>query len=133
MILTDFTFSIIIAVALSIALTGLLEWRRPGENSFLANLGFVFVLLFLFAWAGGVWLTPMGPMMWGGYWVSFLVFPVLVGLVMAMLIPPNRPKNRREQIAQKQRVKAASTALGVFFWLTSLGLVAMILIHYLIR
>lgn len=127
MILTDFTFSIVIAIAMSIALTGVLKWRRPGKNSFLSNLFFVFVLFVLFSWMGGVWLMPMGPMMMGRHWMPFLVVPVLVVFLMLILVP--LPRSRDIEKGDP----GLSTALGIFFWILTLGLTAMIVVHYLAR
>jgi zinc transporter ZupT len=39
------------------------------------------VLVFLAAWAGGIWIGPVGPAILGVYWLSFFA----VGLVFALL------------------------------------------------
>ena len=40
-----------------------------------------FGLVFLAAWAGGIWIAPVGPRILGVYWLSFFI----VGLVFALL------------------------------------------------
>jgi hypothetical protein len=93
------------------------------------------LVLFLFTWAGGVWVGPYGPTLWGLSWMSFLFFGLLFAFLMAAASPANPPRNREEAIAQRKEAKDAETmavvALGFYFWFLLAGLIMAIIIHYL--
>ncbi len=130
MFFLDFLVALVIALVLSLILTGIFGWRRRENDAFAGSLLFVFFMFFLFAWAGGVWLTPFGPAMWGGHWAAFLLVPLFIALLLGALIPPTKPRSRREAAVQAEETAAADTALGAFFWILIIGLAISILVHY---
>ena len=73
MFFTDLMFALVLAMVLSILLPGAYGWKRPGQEVVWDNMIFLFFLIFLFAWAGGVWLPQFGPVWRGGYWLPFLL------------------------------------------------------------
>ncbi len=89
------------------------------------------LLLFLFTWAGGAWVSPYGPTLWGAYWVPFLFFGLIFAVLIAAAVPSRPPRNRREAIEQARAESDAETAtaisLGIFFWLL-MALLALALI-----
>jgi hypothetical protein len=92
---------------------------------------FLFFLIFLVAWAGGVWLPPFGPVLLGGHWLPILFTAFLVVLLLLALIPPRPPRSRREAIQQAEQQMGSESALGVFFWILVIGLSIAIIVHYL--
>ncbi|MFP4250107.1 MAG: hypothetical protein ACLFU7_10645 [Armatimonadota bacterium] len=89
--------------------------RAPGP---MAGFLFFAFILFFAVWAGAVWITPIGPEMWGVPWVTM----VLVGLIIAMIIaavaapvPPEPTAPDREGIAPPA---SAGWGCGLLFWLT---------------
>lgn len=133
MFFLDLLVALVIALVLSLILTGVFGWRRRENDAFAGSLLFVFLMFFLFAWAGGVWMTPFGPVMWGAHWVAFLLVPLFIALLLAALIPPSRPRSRRRAVVQAEESAAAdtATALGAFFWVLIIGLAIFILAHYI--
>ena len=90
--LFDFFFALAIAGIVTALFALLLGRRGPWASSPL-----FFLLIFLAAWAGGVWITPVGPSVWGLYWLPFLVVAVLFALLLAAVTPPERtPQSRIE-------------------------------------
>jgi hypothetical protein len=90
----------------------------PWENIFSH-----FMLIFLISWAGGVWLSPVGPPLWSAYWLPFL----LVGLVVALLlaaVPLGRKRESTVELVdvkrEKKEEKAALLVMGTFFWILAL-------------
>ncbi len=123
----------VVAALLAVLLTATLGRRGPGPW---AGFVFFFVLLFLATWAGGLWVLPWRPMMWGGVpWLSFLVVGVLVALLLAALLPGRvaeaPPVETREPTAAESAVAGVGLAVGVFFWLLMLGLVVAIVVNYI--
>ncbi len=63
--------------------------RGPGESL----LAF-FTVLFLGTLAFGVWAQPVGPRAFGFPWLSFLIVAIVLGLLVAASVPPNRGGRR---------------------------------------
>lgn len=93
------------------------------------------LVLFLFTWAGGVWVGPYGPTVRGFSWLPFLCFGLIFAFLMAAAVPPRPPRTRREAIEQAQAKREAETmtaiALGFFFWILLAGLIVALVVHYL--
>lgn len=97
--------------------------------------GFVwfFLVVFLGAWAIGLWVEPVGPPLWGVAWVPILIGALLIALLIAA-IPPAEPAPRRaaatDPVADVETAAAAS-AIGLFFWVLLMALVLVILLSFL--
>ena len=113
-------FAFIVAVVVAASLIAVFR-RRPW-----INIWIVLVILFLGTWAGGVWLKPFGPPLWGDYWLSFLAVGLFIGILLAAIAfmhpRPDEIEERREQEAE--------TALGVFFWVLMIGLIFAVIAFY---
>lgn len=57
----DALVALIIAVVLAAILVAGLGWRAPAYRFALPSIAFVFLILFLATWVGGVLLQPFGP------------------------------------------------------------------------
>jgi hypothetical protein len=125
-----FFVDLLFALILALIITGIfvLALRTPGPW----GLWWVFLLvIFLAAWAGGLWITPFGPM-WGTVsWLPFLITGLLVALILAAASPPRQPRTPRQAIAQERAEEAAFLALNVFFWVLVVGLGVAIILAYL--
>jgi hypothetical protein len=86
MFLREFLVAAVIGLVLSAAFA--LSARRQGPRS-----GFLWLFLFLLAatWAGGIWLSPFGPSVWGVRWLQFLAAGLFV-LALMVLFKPKRPR-----------------------------------------
>jgi hypothetical protein len=137
MFFVELVFALVLAVVLSLLLTGGLGWRRPGQGVFWSNVIFLFFLFFLISWAGGVWLPSFGPMLWGGYYLPFLLTALIVVLVLLAIVPPRVPGLRRGESVDQRVVSrenpVVERTLGVFFWVLAVGLCTaiVIVIHYI--
>lgn len=149
MFAVDFMVALVIALLLSALFVAALGWRRPGtagDDQAGGALLFFFVLL-LATWAGGVWLTPFGPPVFGVIWLPFLVVGLLVALTLAALVPTGEerwrwPRTRGEaqamgRTATTQREASYAAAqvaagLGLFFWLLVVALALLVLLAYVV-
>lgn len=128
MFFADFLFALCIALLLSAIFTLVFGRRGPWESVLV-----FFLLVFLASWAGGVWLSPFGPVLWGSYWFPFLVAGFVIALVLASM-PPGRSESTVdlvEQAEEEREAKALLSALGIFFWILILALLAAIIFGYL--
>jgi hypothetical protein len=131
MVWTEVLFALVIAVLFAAILSCVFGWRHPSRSEPGSAVLFLFLLLFFSAWAGGVWLAPVGPALWGVYWMPFL----LVGLLFALLIlaasaPGRRPRSAKEAVERAEEAEAAGVVFSIFFWALLLSLIAAIVIRY---
>jgi hypothetical protein len=123
MLWVEIILALVIAFVMAAIFVPLLGWRRPGtraEEGWGAAFLFLFLLLFLATWAGGAWLSPFGPTVWGVHWLGFLLVGIFVMLLIAAVIPPAR--RSRLPSAEGAEAEAESKAavimgVGVFFWI----------------
>jgi small-conductance mechanosensitive channel len=97
----------------------------------------VFALLVFFgAWAGGIWITPVGPTILGVYWLSFfavgLIFALVLEAIAAFHSRPARPGSSETRMDEKEEHEIESV-LGTFFWILLLAFIGAIVLGYLHR
>lgn len=133
MIVLELLFAFIVALILSTLL--MLIW---GCESTRTGFLCVFLIIFLGSWAGGVWVRPFGPLLWGIHWLPFLSSGLIVALLFAVSAPQKPPRNRRETLKMLDRIrreeglkKATYITLSIFFWVLLFVLIAAIIIRYL--
>ena len=88
MIVVEFVFALIVsmicaALLLPFAARSRLRSRYPRLEP--VSIFVILLILFLATWAGGIWLVPFGPRLWGVAWASFVVVGLVVALLMAAL------------------------------------------------
>ena len=128
MFFAELLFAFVIALLMAGVLMALLGRGRPGAEGLGVSFAFLFLVLFLATWAGGVWITPFGPPVWGIAWVPFLVVGIIVALLLAALLPPRRQP--RESGAPEAETAAGAAVLGGFFWALVLALAVVVIVRY---
>jgi len=121
----EFFFAILIALLLTAIFA--MGFRRHGWGT---GLVFFFLILFLATWAGGLWISPFGPVAWGVHWLSFLLVGIIIGLLLTALIPPvERPPYPESEARLKRRPRGdKATMMGIDAFLVILILVLIIAI-----
>jgi hypothetical protein len=137
MFFIEMLLALTLSIVLSIALTKLFYRKGPGPLS-----GFLFfiIMLFLFIWAGGVWLAPIGTPAWGVYWAGFVVIGFFAALLIAALSPDSRDEldsavsDLREADLQGPDVKRTVIIAGfsLIFWVIVALLLVAIISHYVV-
>ncbi len=132
MFIGELILAFFVALIVALLLGGLMGWERPGAPGGPASVLFLFAIIFLATWAGGVWLVPFGPIMWGVAWLPFVAVALFVALLVAALVPPRR---RRATVTEEQKMEKragdeAEAVLTGFFWVFVLALVAAVIIGY---
>lgn len=123
MALLEFIILIIIAIVIgSIFYYG---FRRRGPW----NLLWVFIILFLVAWAGRLWIVSTTTVHWGYAWVPVIFWVLLIALLITGLAPKEEkrtPQNNPET-GEEVSETGGRTIFGRFFWLLLLALIAVII------
>ncbi|HEX3593695.1 MAG TPA: hypothetical protein VHU80_01300 [Polyangiaceae bacterium] len=85
MFVVEFVFAFVISIlcaAMLLPVAGRTDWRARHPGIEPLGVFALLLILFLATWAGGIWLAPVGPRLWGVAWGSFVV----VGIFVALLI-----------------------------------------------
>ena len=126
MVYVHFVFALFFAVLLSAIFALGFSRKGPWESAFL-----FFLLLFLISWAGGAWLAPFGPQIWGEYWLPFLLVSVVIALLLAAPVPHQEPGERSAGCGQGGSNRTGLSGLGVFFWMLMAVILILIVIRYI--
>lgn len=118
-----------IALAVVIGVGGFMRWLAHPSGPW-SKFWTVFLLLFLSAWAAGIWLTPLEPMDWG---LSIPIFAAL-GLGVAVLLvltgyPLHIPK-RTVSAGQQPEADRMSIVFQLPFWVLVAALAFTIALRY---
>ncbi|MBD3392985.1 MAG: hypothetical protein GF418_12850 [Chitinivibrionales bacterium] len=125
-----FVWDIVFAVLVGILITAILSLGFRGTRTMAGMLALFFVV-FLMAWAGGVWLVPVGPMLGGVRVFPFLMVAVIAALLIAASTPPwYRPRTRGEALRQAEAEENAERLFNAFFWVLILCLIGAIVAGY---
>ncbi len=130
MVIFDFIIAIIFSF---IAVAGFVMAGSKGPWN---NLGTLFLVIFLITWAGGLWITPMGPMMFGGYWLPSMIIAGLFALLLANFISHKSTEIMEppeDKLTESDSEEVANIAtLGVAFWIFVCALILSIGLAYLL-
>lgn len=125
----DLVFALLVAVGFSLVLVNVFNIRGPGP---LSGLPFFIVVLFLSVWAVGIWIIPVGPVLLGRSWLTFVLVGAIFTLFLAAVVR-SVPKKRVLDLAppeEKKTNRIVEQAFGVFFWLLMIVLLGIIVARY---
>ncbi|MFP4418591.1 MAG: hypothetical protein ACOC41_01520 [Chitinivibrionales bacterium] len=124
-------WDIFLALSVGIILTALFAvgLRRPGPWA--SVLAFFFIV-FLTAWAGGIWALPIGPTIGATPVLPIVVVGVIFALLLAAATPPHSRPTISESSAVKEagQERATQIMLDVFFWIALILLVLLVAFRY---
>ncbi|MFP4365237.1 MAG: hypothetical protein ACLFR1_15345 [Spirochaetia bacterium] len=123
-----FVIDIIFALLIAFLFVGIIGFglNRTGPWQSIWTL---FLIIFLAAWAGGLWIMPFGPILFGGYIFPFLFAGLLIALVLGVTIPTEPTEYEIEKTSPPEEREAAK-ALDVFFWVIIGLLVVFVVFGY---
>lgn len=97
----------------------------------------LFLIIFLATWAGGIWIRPFGPILWGIHWLAFLLIGLVMALVLALSATDKFPRGRHETLNMLERIeqekeveKITYVTLSIFFWILVTVLIVAIIFRY---
>lgn len=138
---------IISAIVLALLITIIFSTLFKNKNNGGWGIGLFFLILFLVMWAGGLWLNPVAPYVWGVSWVPIL----FIGLIAALLLsvternpkkensktesnPPNpRDGEERHVVTVSEGQHRDAIAISLFFWALMAVLILAIIAGYFIH
>jgi hypothetical protein len=127
----QFAFSLFVAVVFTVILVTGLGRIGPGPWS---GLIFFFFLLFLLAWAGGLWLPRSGPAISEVSVLPIIVAGLLGLLVFAALIPRRGRGTMADAVAETEKRHKQEDVVGItvgaFYWIVVVLLLAAIVVRF---
>jgi hypothetical protein len=127
-----------IALIITFVLTGiymLVTWGVGPRT----GLIWLFLIIFLLTWAGGIWFKPFGPTLGGSYWLVFLLTGLVAVLLLIIVTPRKAPRGRRGTLHMLERIEKEKElenmtyiTLSLFFWILLCILVLAIVLRYVI-
>jgi hypothetical protein len=132
MIWIDILSAIIVASVLTILFSVVIGRRGPWESNLL-----FFFLVFLGAWAGGLWLKPIKPAFYGYYLINYLIAGFILALLIAATGPiANRNKRQKvelktdEELHKERKLKGIDVLLSLLIFLLIVIIISGYIITY---
>ena len=123
MFLAELLFALGVAILFTVIFT--MGLKRPGPWPVWWAF---FLIIFLAAWAGSLWITPAGPVVVGVYWLPVIMVSFIIAVLLAAVTPPDTRRSKVKTISEAEQEEAvAEKVLDVFFWIL-LGALALIII-----
>lgn len=112
--------SIVLSVVFALLFSAILVYgfSRRAAGPFDGML-FLFLVIFMFTWGLGSWMTPIGPVVGGVSWLGYLVIAIVMMLLIGAMLPPSRPRGSRaaDRAAEgDEPARAVGITFGFFFW-----------------
>lgn len=112
--------SIVLSVVFALLFSAILVYgfSRRAAGPFDGML-FLFLIIFMFTWGLGSWMTPIGPVFGGVSWISYLIIALVVMLLIGAMLPPSSPGRSAaaKRVAEEDEAAMAVRAtFGFFFW-----------------
>lgn len=121
-------FALVVAAVFAAILVAI--GRGGYERANWATLVILFGILFLTTWAGGIWLHPVGPTIWGAAWMPFVAVGFVVALLVAAVSPRHQPRSLVKAEEKAEAEEVVSTTVSAFVWIFAVCLIAAITLHY---
>ncbi len=119
-------FALVMALLFTLIFTMAFQRRGPWSSVVV-----FFLVVFLAAWAGSLWISPAGPAFLGIFWVPIVAVAFIFAVLLSTLLPRRPPTQRVETISQvKQEEKTRERIYDAFFWMLVIGLAVIILLGY---
>jgi len=121
-----FLCALLVSMGLSAVFIAGFRKRGPWGSSIF------FAIIFLGSWVGGIWFSPLGPPLWGVYWLSFLISGLIFALLLAATVSPLPPDTTVQLLKAGEKGGEAKRAmvLGIYFWLMVAVLLILIIKRY---
>jgi hypothetical protein len=123
MFLIDLIFAVV--VGLVITLIVMAASRRMGPW---VSLPLAFLVVALAACAAGRWLGPLGPRLFGGYWLPFVIGGVAALLLLAAA---GAVRSSRTDQGEVKARRPADAAIGILMWLVVTLLLIAVIVAYI--
>lgn len=128
MILGDFLIALVIALFFTIVLVVSGQKHRSWKRIIT-----IFLIMLFASWAGGVWITPVGPAFLGIYWVSFLIVALILALIMETISALHAVPEDIDKRETREKEKSLEILISASFLILLIVFMIVIIIGYFHR
>jgi hypothetical protein len=132
-----FWIDLLVALLVGLILTALFS-IVIGRTGPWNSLILFFIIIFLGTWAGGLWLRPVGPSLYGYYWITYLIVGILIAVIIAASSPEYSRRKRKTiklktaEELQNEEKTSESRKMDLFLSLLIILFLIIIIFGYLI-
>jgi uncharacterized membrane protein len=128
MILGDFLIAFVIALFFTIVLVASGRKHRSWKRIIT-----IFMIILFASWAGGVWVTPVGPAILGIYWVSFFIVALILALIMETVSALHAAPQDISKKDTRKEEESLEILISTSFLILLIIFIAVIIIGYISR
>lgn len=126
MILGEFLIALIIALFFTtiLAVSGKKHrtWKRVIT---------IFLIMLFASWAGGIWITPVGPAILGIYWLSIFVVALILALIMETVSAMHASPSDVSKKETKKEEETLEVLISTSFLILLIIFIIVIVIGYI--
>jgi hypothetical protein len=132
MLLAEFLTALIISLAISGLFALIFGLRHTQGNKGLSSFLLLFVVVFLAAWAGGLWITPFGPAIQNVHWLPYLITAIMFGLLVIAVLRPQKSDSKVQEVIKEKDLaeKKSESSMGAVLWIFILLLIVAVIVNY---
>lgn len=122
---------ILVTVLTAIIISAVFYFLLKSVGPWRSFWSFLLVLV-LAGLAAGLWITPVGPVMWGVAWVPTIMAIIIFALLLGAASPSREKKNATNEDSSEPtpRDRKAAT-LGAFFWILLIFMLGIIIWRFM--
>jgi MFS family permease len=126
MIFGDFLMALIIALFFTIVLTVSGKKYRSWKRIIV-----IFLIMLFASWAGGVWITPVGPAFLGIYWLSFFIVALILALTLETISALHATPSDIDKKETRKKEEALEVLISTSFLILLIVFMIVITIGYI--
>jgi hypothetical protein len=128
MIFGDFLIALIISLFFTIVLAASGQKHRSWKRIII-----IFLIMLFASWAGGVWITPIGPTFLGIYWVSFFTVALILALILETISTLHATASDINKKETRKKEETLEVLISVSFLILLIVFIIVIIIAYIKR
>ncbi len=91
----------------------------------------IFLIMLFASWAGGIWITPVGPAILGIYWLSIFVVALILALIMETVSAMHASPSDVSKKETKKEEETLEVLISTSFLILLIIFVIVIVIGYI--
>jgi len=126
MIFGDFLMALVIALFFTIVLTVSGKKYRSWKRIIV-----IFLIMLFASWAGGVWITPVGPAFLGIYWLSFFIVALILALTLETVSALHATPSDIDKKETRKKEEALEILISTSFLILLIVFMIVIIVGYI--
>jgi hypothetical protein len=122
----------LIALIISLFFTTVLAVSGKKHRSW-KKIVSIFLIMLFSSWAGGIWITPVGPSFMGIYWLSYFIVALILVLIMETISALHAPPSDIDTKETRNKEEALEVLISTSFFILIILFIVVIVLGYIKR